>query len=61
MSKKLNCLIIGAGDRGNLFGKIASKYDGNIVAVAEHNDKRRDLLADQHDIPPERMAKGSEC
>lgn len=60
MSKKLNCLIIGAGDRGTLFGKIASHYDGVIVAVAEHHEGKRDLLADQHDIPPERMFETGE-
>jgi len=60
MSKKLNCLIIGAGDRGTLFGKITSHYDAIVVAVAEHNEKRRDLLADQHDIPPDRIFETGE-
>jgi predicted dehydrogenase len=60
MDKKLNCLIIGAGDRGTLFGKIALHYDATIVAIAELDEKRRDLIADQYDISSDRIFESGE-
>jgi predicted dehydrogenase len=58
--KKLNILIIGAGDRGTLFGKIAAKKNARIVAVADPSEKMRNLMAEDHDIPLERMFKKPE-
>ena len=53
MAIKLNILIIGAGDRGNLFAGIAANYEANIVAIADPIKKRRDLMADKCNIPAE--------
>jgi len=57
---KLNCLVIGAGDRGDMFGRIAVNYNAKIVAVADPINSRRDLLADKHDIPSELMFEEGE-
>ena len=57
---KLNCLIIGAGDRGHVFGNIAPNYGAKIVAVADIDEKRRDLMADKHDIPVDLMFEEAE-
>ncbi len=54
-TKPLNLLVIGAGDRGNLFGEIAVNYGARIVAVADISEKMRELMAEKHDIPIERM------
>jgi len=57
---KLNCLIIGAGDRGHVFGNIAPNYGAKVVAVADIDEKRRDLMADKHDIPIDLMFEEAE-
>jgi len=57
---KLNILVLGAGDRGTLFGNLAPKFDARIVAVADPDDKMRELMAEQHNIPPEMMFSSGE-
>ncbi|HJX50800.1 MAG TPA: Gfo/Idh/MocA family oxidoreductase [Candidatus Nanoarchaeia archaeon] len=57
---KLNCLIVGAGDRGNMFARFAINYGAKIVAVADPIEKRRDLVADKCDIPTELMFEEGE-
>ena len=57
---KLNILIIGAGDRGTLFGNIAPNFNARIVAVADPSEKMRNLMAEQHDIPPEMTFSSAE-
>ena len=57
---KLHCLVIGAGDRGTLFGGLAPTYNAQVVAVADISEKMRDLMADRHDIPVERMFDSGE-
>lgn len=52
---KLNILIIGAGDRGNLFANLAINYNAKVVAVADPVQKRRELMAETCDIPLERI------
>ncbi|RKX59157.1 MAG: gfo/Idh/MocA family oxidoreductase [Thermodesulfobacteriota bacterium] len=57
---KLNCLVIGAGDRGAMFARIAANLNAKVVAVADQLNKRRDLMADKHDIPNDLMFEEGE-
>ncbi|MBD3247353.1 gfo/Idh/MocA family oxidoreductase [Candidatus Pacearchaeota archaeon] len=60
-NKTLHLLVIGAGDRGSLFGRIAVKKNARIVAVADPSKKMRELMAEDHDIPLERMFKSGKA
>ena len=47
--------IIGAGSRGAMFGELIRNHPflGQIAAVAEPREERRQAIADRHAIPPE--------
>jgi predicted dehydrogenase len=49
-------LIAGAGSRGAMFAGWAARHPdrARVVAVAEPRAERRDALAEEHGIPPER-------
>jgi predicted dehydrogenase len=49
-------LIAGAGSRGAMFAGWAARHPdrARVVAVAEPRAERRDALADEHGVPPER-------
>ncbi|MFO7635734.1 MAG: Gfo/Idh/MocA family oxidoreductase [Clostridia bacterium] len=53
MENPIRTAIVGAGNRGRVFGEFARKNPGlmKICAVAEPNDYRREKLAGQHGIP----------
>ena len=57
---KLHCLVIGAGDRGTFFGSISAAHNAKIVAVADISEKMRNLIAEKHDIPAERIFDSGE-
>lgn len=52
---KLNCLVIGLGDRGSRFCESIPELGGKVVAIADPDPKKRDFFADKHDIPTELM------
>ena len=56
MPKPIQAVLIGAGQRGrDVYGAYALAHPDEIrfVAVAEPNDERRAIFADQHNISPE--------
>jgi len=48
---KLNCLVVGTGDRGQRFCTNIGKLGGKVAAIAESDEKKRDFVADKYDIP----------
>ncbi|MGH3098677.1 MAG: Gfo/Idh/MocA family protein [Streptosporangiales bacterium] len=58
MAEPLSIAIVGAGNRGSGYARIAAT-DGraSVVAVAEPDEKRRDSLARDHGIPADRCFK----
>ena len=53
MSKPIETVLLGAGDRGmNNFGKFAlnNPQSMKIIAVAEANEKKRNVFAEQHQL-----------
>jgi predicted dehydrogenase len=50
----VNTIIIGAGGRGNAYGKFAMEHPNelNVVGVAEPDELRRNRLVSFHDIAP---------
>ena len=51
----IETIIVGAGGRGNAYGKFALEYprELNVMGVAEPDPIRRDRLARAHDIAPD--------
>ena len=51
----IETIIVGAGGRGNSYGKFALEYprELNVMGVAEPDPIRRDRLARAHDIAPD--------
>ena len=56
-SRKLTAIVLGAGNRGNVYGNFAVKFPGelDIVGVAEPIDIRRERFSKKHNIPKERQ------
>ncbi len=50
---KLNCLVIGLGDRGSRFCNNIPDLGGKVVAIADPDIKKRDFFAEKYDIPSE--------
>ena len=52
LEKKITAIVLGAGNRGNVYGNYALKYPDqlDIVGVAEPIEIRNDRFASQHDI-----------
>ncbi|MFW9910348.1 MAG: Gfo/Idh/MocA family protein [Candidatus Thorarchaeota archaeon] len=57
--KQVSLIIIGAGDRGQVYAGYAKKYSDlvRIIGVAEPRDYYRRKLAEEHDIPSENVLK----
>ena len=51
----VDTIIVGAGGRGNAYGKFALEYPNelNVVGVAEPDELRRNRLTSYHDIAPD--------
>ncbi len=52
----INAVVLGAGNRGSVYGAFAVRYpqEMQVVAVAEPREDRRQQFAISHDLPPER-------
>ena len=52
-------LIIGAGDRGQMYGRYSERYPGEaeVVGVAEPREHQRQLVADKYGLPSARVFK----
>ena len=50
-------LIIGAGDRGQMYGRYSERYPGEaeVVGVAEPREHQRQLVADKYGLPSARV------
>jgi predicted dehydrogenase len=55
LTMAVDTIIVGAGGRGNAYGKFAQEYphELNVVGVAEPDKLRRDRLVTYHDVAPE--------
>jgi predicted dehydrogenase len=55
IDKPINCIVIGAGARGNTYSSYTEKFKGemNIIGVAEPNSIRRERFAKRYNIAPE--------
>ena len=55
MSRKVTIAVIGAGNRGQAYGRFVTQYPGavEIVAVAEPHPVRRRKYAQEQHIPEE--------
>lgn len=62
MEKQVTLAVIGAGARGNNYASYAKHFPDRlkIVAVADPDDFRRNRMAGEYGIPPERCFKGYE-
>ncbi|MBR4666985.1 MAG: Gfo/Idh/MocA family oxidoreductase [Lentisphaeria bacterium] len=62
MNKQVTLAIIGAGARGHNYASYAKHFPDRlkIVAVADPDDFRRNRMAGEYDIPPERRFKSYE-
>jgi len=62
MSESLRAVLIGCGNRGQMFGSLCRKSSGRvrIVSVAEPRDDWRRLEAERNGIPPEHAYAGYE-
>jgi len=59
--KKLKFVLLGAGNRGRVYAKLAfAQYDCEIVAIAEPNEKIRNQMRDTYHIPAEMCFKSYE-
>jgi predicted dehydrogenase len=58
----IKAAVIGAGNRGRIYGSYAFRrpHEIQFIAVAEPNDERRKLFAKQHNIPEEMQFKTGE-
>ena len=54
--RKLTFVLIGAGGRGKTYTNIAFEegYDCELVAIAEPDDKKRNMLSQKYNVPQER-------
>jgi predicted dehydrogenase len=55
ISRPLSAVVLGAGNRGSVYGQFAMTYphEMQVVAVAEPEANRRAQFAGAHDLPPE--------
>ena len=55
MSRKVSIAVLGAGNRGQAYGRFVSQHpaEAGVVAVAEPNPVRRQKYAQEHGIPDE--------
>ena len=62
MNKQVTLAIIGAGARGHNYASYAKHFPDRlkIVAVADPDDFRRNRMAGEYDIPPERCFRNYE-
>lgn len=58
--KKISVILIGAGDRGTTYTREMKKYPDKyeVVAVADPNPARRQIVKEMFDIPESRCFKG---
>jgi predicted dehydrogenase len=55
MVRPISLIIVGAGDRGQLYADLAARDPRvRIAAVADPDERRRTILAKRHDVPPAR-------
>lgn len=54
MADGIRLAVVGAGDRGTLYARLALERGARIVSVADPNLVRRDRLAELADVPVER-------
>jgi predicted dehydrogenase len=53
MGDRVTLAVVGAGNRGTRYTRLAIERGARIVAVADPNPIRRDRLAEVGDVPPE--------
>lgn len=55
--RPVTLLVVGAGDRGATYARLAGRVSttARVVAVAEPRGQLRDRLGDEHGVPPERL------
>ena len=53
--RQISVIIIGAGNRGNVYAKFAEKYPEamKVVGVSDILEHRKNRMGDRHNIPPE--------
>lgn len=62
MSRFVTVAVVGAGNRGSIYARHASESGrGRVVAVAEPDDRRRQLLAEEHGIDRRRVFESWEA
>ena len=55
MARQISLIIVGAGDRGQLYADLAARDPRvRIAAVADPDERRRTTLADRHTVPSTR-------
>src|SRR5215207_10290296 len=55
MARQISLIIVGAGDRGQLYADLAARDPGvRIAAVADPDERRRTTLAERHAVPSTR-------
>jgi len=55
MARQISLIIVGAGDRGQLYADLAARDPRvRIAAVADPDEHRRTILADRHAVPSTR-------
>jgi len=56
MDKKITAIVIGAGNRGQVYSKLMNQLSEQfqVVAVAEPKESRRNAIRDMFQLPPER-------
>lgn len=55
--KPITCIVLGAGNRGNVYGNFAVKYpdEMDVVGVAEPISSRKERFSSKHAIPADRQ------
>ena len=55
VNRQISVIIIGAGNRGNVYAKFAEKYPEamKVVGVSDILEHRKNRMGDRHNIPPE--------
>ena len=52
MASQISLIIVGAGDRGQLYADLAARDPRvRIAAVADPDERRRTTLAERHAVP----------
>ena len=55
MDREISLMIVGAGDRGQLYADLAARDPRvRIAAVADPDERRRTALAERHAVPLKR-------